>query len=144
MLFVALTDGTVFFPLLAPQFDDEVYAYIARICGFVFIVLQQLILLDFAYTFNGSCVDKSGMLGATSRAGAVTDTGRAVKSVWLLGLLVLGIICLAGFVSGMSVLYVYFGGDGCDDNNAIISISLVLIAVMLLCRAPSSFHHRLS
>ena len=73
-----------------PQFDDEPYAYIARICGLVFIVLQQLILLDFAYTFNETCVEKSGMLGATARAVGVTDAGRAFKSVWLLGLIAVG------------------------------------------------------
>lgn len=118
------------YPVQPPQqFDDETYAYIARICGLVFIVLQQLILLDFAYTFNETIVQKSGMLGATARAVGVTDAGRAFKSVWLLGLVALGIVCLGGFVGSMSVLFVYFGGEGCDDNNAIISISLVLIVV---------------
>jgi hypothetical protein len=130
LAFVGLSLLLLFTPV--GLFDDDTYAYIGRICGLVFIVLQQLILLDFAYTFNETCVERSGILGATARAVGVTDIGRAFKSVWLLGLIAVGIICLGGFVSGMSVLYVYYGGDNCPDNNAIISISLVLVVVALL------------
>src|SRR3546814_11995189 len=115
----------------------------ARICGLVFIVRQQLIVLDFSDTFNETCVEKAGIVGTTARAVGVTDAGKAFKSVWLIGLIALAVVCLGGFVSVMSVLYVYFGGDGCEDNNNIISFSLVLIVVGRFCsRANTEFDDR--
>ena len=40
-------------------FDQNGYAWFARICGFFFLILQQIILLDWSFAWNESWVAKS-------------------------------------------------------------------------------------
>ena len=43
-------------PVTAPQFDTHGYVWFARVGAFVFIVMQQIILIDTAYTLNHKLV----------------------------------------------------------------------------------------
>ena len=51
--FVALLVGLTFAP--NPVFDDHGYVWVARVGAFVFLILQQVILIDSAYCVN-ECV----------------------------------------------------------------------------------------
>jgi hypothetical protein len=112
----------------AGYFSDESFTWIARICGFAFIIFQQSILLDFAYSWNKSWVDKSGALGGLkSFAIKSTDCYQGCNSIWLCGLMMMSAIYAAVFIVAMSVLYYYYGGRGCGENVTIITVSLVLM-----------------
>ncbi len=112
----------------ASFFDDAGFTWVARIGGFIFIILQASILLDFAYYWNQSWIDKSGMFGgAKSFVVQSTDCFQMMKNIWLLGLMVMSLIYVIIFVVAMAVLYHYYGGEGCRDNISIITISFVLV-----------------
>jgi hypothetical protein len=72
-------------------------------------VLQQIILLDFAYNWNSNWVKNSEESNNNS---------------WLIGLLVVSGILFAGSFSVIGILYWQF--SGCPENEAIISITLIL------------------
>lgn len=116
----------------ADLFYDDGFIWIARICGFAFIILQASIFLDFAYYWNQSWVDKSGVLGGTK--GFVVESSdcyHGCKSVWLCGLMVMSLLYVAVFATTMGVLYHFYGGNGCKDNVSIITVSLIMVLVAI-------------
>lgn len=62
--------------------------------------------------------------GAADRAIANTECGRVMSNVWLLLILLVSAINFAIFVVAMILLYDFYGGAGCPQSNAIITISL--------------------
>lgn len=131
--FALLFGSTAAFLLLdADLFSDEGFVWIARICSFAFIILQASILLDFAYYWNQSWLDKSGVFGG-AKAFVVesTDCYQGCKSIWLLGLMIMSLIYVAIFVVTMGLLYHFYGGNGCGDNTGIITVSLVSVLVAI-------------
>lgn len=119
-----LTDATFF--------DDKGYIWVARIAAFIFIIFQQSILLDFAYTWNKSWVDKEGTCGCLkSFLIKSTDCYACFNEIWKLLLLIVSVVYIVAFAATMGVLYHYYGGHGCGDNVTIITVSLVLTLVAL-------------
>lgn len=103
-----------FYFVKASVFDTNGYAWFARIVAGVFVVFQQIIILDAAYIWNERWVN-------TSEEGS---------SLWLGGLLICSILCLGGSVSVIGILYWQFGG--CPETIAIITIVLVLGVIATL------------
>lgn len=87
------------------------YAWFARISGFLFLILQQIILLDMAYSWNEKWVAYS------------TEDGEKGQ-FWLTGILVISATFYAIAFVFIGIMFWQF--DGCDDNIVIISMSLVL------------------
>lgn len=87
------------------------YAWFARISGFLFLILQQIILLDMAYSWNEKWVAYS------------TEDGEKGQ-FWLTGILVISAMFFAIAFVFIGIMFWQF--DGCDDNLVIISLSLVL------------------
>jgi len=114
----------IFFP--SGYFDDSVFVWWARIGAFCFIIFQQIILLDFAYMWNSSWFNKH-----RSKNPMVRDTidgsecNMVCRSLWLVAILAVAACLFAIFITGMSLLYKYYGGEGCSDSNTIITISLL-------------------
>lgn len=120
--------------LLVPNtsfFDDEAYQYIARIGGFVFIIFMQVLLLDFCYYWKQGFIDKSSTSGRLTTEVA-SDCMAALGNVWLCALLAFSVLYIIIFIVAMSILFAYFAKDGCDDNNSIITISLVSMLAALV------------
>jgi hypothetical protein len=116
----------------ASFFDDKGFIWVARIAAFIFIIFQQSILLDFAYTWNKSWADREGTCGClTSFIIKSTDCYVCFSSVWKLLLLVFSAVYIVAFAATMGVLYHYYGGSGCGDNVTIITVSLVTTLVAL-------------
>jgi len=107
LAFVAICLG--FFYSDDSVFNQNGYAWFARIGGFFYLILQQIILLDFAYSWNESWVKKND------------DDG---GSCWKGGLLAVALILLCGSIAGIGLMYHFFAG--CSDTSAIISITLIL------------------
>jgi hypothetical protein len=131
--FALLGGGSAALLLLdADFFDDEGFVWLGRIGGFIFIILQASILLDFAYYWNQSWMDKSGSVGAT-QAFVVesSDCYQGCKSIWLCGLMAASLVYIVVFVVAMAVLFHFYGGKGCGDNVSIITVSLVMVLVAI-------------
>jgi len=126
ILFVGCTAALLL--LDSDAFDDDGFVWVARIGAFIFIILQASILLDFAYYWNQSWIDKSGMFGgAKGFVVESTDCYQGCKSIWLCGLMIMSLIYCIIFVCTMGVLYHFYGGKGCHDNVNIITVSLILV-----------------
>lgn len=111
--------GTIigFFFLPATIFDDHGYAWFARIAAALFVVYQQIILIDASYVWNTLWVEYSG--GDSESL-----------SLWLMGLITISFFLFAGSISAIGVMFWQF--TGCAENNAIISLTLCLCTVATL------------
>ena len=91
-------------------FNLHGYAWFARIAAFFFLLLQQIILLDFAYTWNEKWVAKS-------------EENPENGKLYLIGLLVVAILLFAIAISGIGIMFHFF--SDCTNNKVIISLTLV-------------------
>lgn len=87
------------------------YAWFARISGFFYLILQQVILLDMAYSWNERWVAYS------------TEDGEKGQ-IWLAGILFFSAVLFIGSFVFIGIMYWQF--DGCNDNIVIITLSLGL------------------
>lgn len=98
-----------FYYVRASVFDERGYAWFARIVGFFYVILQQVILIDFAYEANSSLL-------------AFYEEGKEIK--WLAIILTSAIILFSGSIAAIGVMYWQF--QGCASTNTIISLTLIL------------------
>ncbi len=98
-------------------FDAHGYAWFARIGGFLFIMLQQVILLDFALTWSEKWLEYSEQESGLSQG----------LDRWKIGILVVGISFLVLSVVSNGLMFHYF--KGCVSNDVINSLCLTSIVV---------------
>lgn len=115
ILFVFLTLGTCFVPN-EPLFAD-VFLHIGRIGGVIFILVQQVIILDLAFNWNDSWVEKSNS--------AETEE---MQQRWLGAILASCAILFVGSLVAIALMFVYFGG--CLINQVFISLTLIFGIVL--------------
>lgn len=92
---------------------------LVRLCAMVFIVVQQIILIDMAYNWNERWVDKSDRCEARE-----WGSGK----VWLQAIVVCSILLYIASFVGIGFLYHYF--TGCGANHAILALTWIGILVM--------------
>lgn len=97
------------------MFDDRGYAWVARICGAIFLVFQQVILLDIAYTWNEKWCENA------------SDTDNGEFNKWTAGLIFASLFIFSVSLTGIGLLYWQF--SGCSDNNAIITFTLLFTII---------------
>ncbi len=124
---VALFSFALLYPPGVDGFDDTGFMWVARIGGFAFIIFQQLILLDWAYSFNASMLDRAAE--AARRVANAASGGSALSQTHLMFLLVFSFTNISAFVTAMGLMFHYFGGRACPDNVTIISISMAAMLV---------------
>lgn len=114
--FFALVIGLFFAPSSA--FGTGGYAWFARITGFMYLILQQVILLDLAYTWNERWVEYA------------TNSEGEKGNKWLLGLLLISSLLFAVGFTVIGLLFWQF--KDCDNNLVIISLTLALCVLASL------------
>jgi len=128
VLFLFLVAGTMFIPN-TPVFSS-IYVYIGRFGGMLFIVLQQVILIDMAYNWNDSWISKSN-------DAEIDEPGSGQK--WLVAILV---SCGLLFIGSLTVLiFLFHLFSGCWSNDTFISLTLVIsiiVTAVQLCSEESS------
>lgn len=114
VLFLFLCFITILIP--SNPWFDKIYLNAARVGGVIFVLLQQIIILDMALQWNDSWVAKAD-------AAEAEETGAGKK--WLGAILV---SCAALFtlsLIGLVLMFIHF--TGCGTNNAFISITLIMV-----------------
>eukprot|EP01039_Chlorochromonas_danica_P011289 gene11289-12594_t len=117
LAFSGLVIGLFFAP--SSVFNTNNYAWFARITGFFYLILQQIILLDVAYTWNERWVSF-----ATSEEG---ERG----NLWLIGIVIISCVLFLGAFLVLAILYWQF--HDCDNNIVIITLTVAfcLIATII-------------
>jgi len=119
VLFLFLIFGTCFIP--NDPFLSAVYLNIARIGAAVFVIIQQVIVLDLSHNWNESWVEKSN---------ACAESEQTQKR-WLGAILVSCAFLFILTLTGIGLLFGFYGG--CTTNDTFIAVTLVLsIALTLL------------
>jgi serine incorporator 1/3 len=110
VLFLFLVLVMCFIPN-TPWFSP-IYLNVARIGGAIFVIIQQIIMLDLAYNWNESWVEKS------NRAETEQEEKR-----WLVAIIV---SCVTLFLmSFVGVGYMFSKFSGCTVNNCFIALTLI-------------------
>lgn len=117
VLFFFLCLATCFIPN-KPLFS-EIYLNIARIGAVIFIFFQSIIILDLAFNWNDSWVNKSN-------AAEAEEAGRGKK--WLVAILVSCAIMYGISIIGIGLMLHYF--TGCGTNNAFISVTIIMAVLV--------------
>jgi len=112
--------GIVTLFIFAPNrvFDDHGYVWPARIGAFAFLILQQIILVDFAYTVN----EKLTEMGMREGEDGLTPP--------LLLLLGISVACYSLAFAGIVCLFHYY--TGCTNSDAFISITFIMIVIFTI------------
>jgi hypothetical protein len=98
---------------------DGVYLWFARAGATLFLLLQQVILIDVAYNWNEDWVDRSDQADRLEYGSG---------SVWLQAIVA---TCVAFYIftlTGIGLLYEYFGG--CSENTWIITLTLLGVGAL--------------
>eukprot|EP00553_Chaetoceros_curvisetus_P015593 CAMPEP_0204643584 /NCGR_PEP_ID=MMETSP0718-20130828/825_1 /ASSEMBLY_ACC=CAM_ASM_000674 /TAXON_ID=230516 /ORGANISM="Chaetoceros curvisetus" /LENGTH=369 /DNA_ID=CAMNT_0051664865 /DNA_START=243 /DNA_END=1349 /DNA_ORIENTATION=- len=114
VLFLFLVAGTVFIPN-EPLFSP-IMLNIFRVGGVIFIIFNQLIILDMAFNINESCVYKADQ--------ADLDEGEGAGRKWLIALLLSSAVMYISSFVAIGFMYKFF--TGCQSNAAFITITLVV------------------
>jgi len=107
-------------PFFFPNDVIEGYTWMARLGSGVFLVIQMVILLDFAFFWNESWVAKEHM-------------------GWIVGLLVSTLMLYACSIALTVYLYKWFNpaGEDCSRNLWLISVAVVLCVIFTaICMCP--------
>jgi hypothetical protein len=112
MCYLGLLVGFFFVP--AHIFDDNGFAWFARIASGIFLIYQQIIILDCAYSWNEKWVTYSG--------------GTENFSWWLAGLLIIS--CILFVISFGAIGIMYWQFYKCVENLIIISLTLSLSIIV--------------
>ena len=99
--------------------------------SFLFVLAQQLIIVDIAYNWNSSWIEKA------DQAELAEGIGKGKK--WLIAILVSCAILYSCSLAGIIAMYIHFGG--CASSDAFISITLVmsfLCTVLQLTKSETS------
>jgi hypothetical protein len=119
-IFLLLVIASVFMSNL-PLFSG-LFLHLSRVGATIFIVIQQIIIMDLAYNWNDSWV---GRADAADRL----EWGSGAK--WLRATICVCILVYVLAFTGIGLLYHFF--NGCGENTAIITMTLIgIIAVTIL------------
>lgn len=113
-IFILTTLLTFFVPNL-PLFSG-IFLWIARLGASLFLVVQQIILIDLAYSWNEAWVQNS--IDADS-----VEYGTGGK--WLVAIVAAIVVLYSGCM--ISVIFLYRHFSGCALNDTLITITLLLI-----------------
>jgi hypothetical protein len=113
VLFLFLVTASAFIPN-TPLFSP-IYLQFSRVCAAIFVILQQLIYIDIGYDWNDSWVTKANEAEAE-------ELGSGKK--WLAAILITCGILFSAMITGVALLFKYFGG--CTTNKVFISFTLIL------------------
>lgn len=121
MLFIVL----FFVCYWIPNSFFDVYSDIARFVSAVFLLLQLIILIDFAYAWN--------------EAWTSSDQGVASKGDY--GVLGASLLLLGASLTLLIFCFKWFNGDGCENNAFFLGFTITLTSLALIISITSWCEH---
>jgi serine incorporator 1/3 len=111
----------LFFTMFIPNSPifSGFFLWTSRIGATIFVVLQQVILIDVAYNWNDDWVEKSNEADRISYGSG---------SGWLQAIIGMCVLMYTASIVGIGILYHLF--DGCAENTWIITLTLLGILAM--------------
>jgi hypothetical protein len=116
LIFGALVIG--FFNVETDIFGLDGYAWFARVTGFFFLILQQVILIDLAYTWNEKWIEYS-------QEEDIDTEALAKGNFWLIGIILFSLLFYCISFAGIGIMFWQFN-NSCPDSMVILSLSIVL------------------
>lgn len=114
LLFIGLVIG--FFYSDGAIFGTEGYVWLARITGFFFVILQQVVLIDLAYTWNEQWIEYSHY--------SDFDLDAWCSNVWLAGIIFFSLSFFTITYISIGLMFWQFNND-CEDTMVIISFAVI-------------------
>jgi len=124
-VFVLLVLISLFLPN-TPMFLDF-YVVVFRLFAMMFILIQQVILIDMAYNWNDSWVEKGNTCDDA-------EWGSGVK--WLRAIIAMSAILFAASLTGIILMYKFF--TGCGENTTVITLTLIGILAVVVVQLTGS------
>jgi hypothetical protein len=115
-LFLILLLVAAFF--IPNQFYDDGYVHIARIVSGIFLVLQIILLIDFAYRWN--------------------ENWMADDKEWTRAIIAVCIVLFTGCLTLFGFMTHWFGGSDCGRNNFFLSATF-LLPMLFTCLSVTSW-----
>ncbi|KAJ7304212.1 hypothetical protein JRQ81_011746 [Phrynocephalus forsythii] len=113
LILIGITVGAFYIP--DGQFTS-VWFYFGVVGAFLFILIQLILLIDFAHSWNQIWLRNA-------------DEGNS--KCWYAALFIFTIIFYAISIAGVVLLYVYYTKpDGCTENKVLISLNLIFCVVV--------------
>jgi hypothetical protein len=112
-------------PFLLPSGLVAAFAWVARLASGAFLVIQMIILLDFAYSTNEAWVAKE-------------------SKPWMVALVVTTLGCYAGALALVGLSYQWFkphGAGDCSLNVFLVTLTLLLGVATTLCGLHPAVQH---
>ena len=113
LIWIGITVGAFYIP--RGDFGTAWY-YIAVVGGFIFILIQLVLLVDFAHAWNDFMLDKR-------------EDGDSPRC-WTGLLLIATFINYALVITAVVLFYIYYGSGDCSTNKFFISFNLILCLVI--------------
>lgn len=126
VLFLFLCVGTIFIPN-DPIFIP-IYLWVARVGSVIFVLIQQVILVDIAFNWNEAWLNRSDQ--------AELEEGPGNGKKWLAAILASCGVLYVASLAGIIIMYIHFGG--CATNDAFISITLVMAVLCTVVQLTKS------
>ena len=114
LLIGGITVGSFFIP---QGTFENVWMYFGLAGGFTFIIIQLVLLIDFAYTWNEKWLSK--------KEDEESDCGK-----WFAIMLTVTISIFVVCITGVVLMYVFYGKSGCSLNQFFISFNLILCVIL--------------
>lgn len=116
IIYFGLVIGSFFFAF----FNDDAYTGVARFMSLIFLMVQVLVLVDFAYIWNETWVERSD----------VDNDYSSGSSCWLYALLTISGLLYLFSIGGLIAMLVLY--KGCAATVAFATVGLVLIVIITL------------
>jgi len=98
------------------------YIWVARVGAFLFVILQQVLLIDLAYYVNDSLVVAADRGTETECCGVPWP---------LIVLLSMSFFCFAVAIAGIALLFAFFG-TACESPNVVLGLTVVLVVAAVV------------
>ncbi|XP_041090021.1 serine incorporator 1-like [Polyodon spathula] len=109
---VGITVGAFFIP---DGTFNTVWFYFGVVGSFIFIIIQLILLIDFAHSWNQAWV----------------QNGEEGSRCWYAGLLICTLLNYAASFAALVLFYVYYTTpDACPENKAFISLNLIFCVIV--------------
>lgn len=116
---ILLLIGSIIGSFFLPNQIFSAWSYIAIVGASIFLILQLILLVDFAHSWSESWMTKLGTNGTGDE-----------NAIWYYGLIIsMSLLYLSSLAMSIAEYELFTHGSGCEINTLFITINIVLIII---------------